>query len=65
MKHTAKVTTVLALIAQFISEGGFYYCKAAFYAMLLGKEYGLSLNDREFVIRLGDLLETWNEGEND
>ena len=64
MKHTAKVTTVLALIAQFISKGGFYYCTAAFYAILIGKKYGLSLNNREFAIRASDLLDTWREGEN-
>lgn len=64
MKHTAKVTTVLALLAQFISEYGFNYFETAFYARLIGEKYGLSLNNKEFVIRASDLLDTWCEGEN-
>lgn len=64
MKRTAEVTTVLAIVAQRISEYGFWYPLALFYALSIGRKYGVGLNNREFVIRLSDLLEIW-KGDNE
>lgn len=63
MKHTAKVTTVMAIVAEFCAERGFYYLSTFFYALFVGQHYGVGLSNREFVTRLNDLLETWKEGE--
>lgn len=64
MKHTGNVTTVLAITAQFIVENGFWYPTAFYYALFVGKHYGVGLTNHEFVIRLCSFLEVWKEGEN-
>ena len=64
MKHTANVTTVMAIVAEFLSEGSFYYPAAFFYALFIGRRYGVGLTNHEFVTRLNDLLETWKEDKN-
>ena len=65
MKHTANVTTVMAEVAQFIAKNGFCYQAAFFYALIVGSNYGVTLMNHEFVMRLSDLLETWDEHKNE
>ena len=64
MKYTSNVTTVMAIVAQRISECGFWYPLAFFYALSVGIKYGVGLNNHEFVQRLSDFLEIWNEKKN-
>lgn len=61
MKSTGNVTTVLAILAQTIQRHGFWYPLAFFYALIIGNSYGVGLTNREFVMRLKDFLDTWEE----
>lgn len=63
MKHTAKVTTVMAIVAEFCSKREFYYPSTFFYALFVGQHYGVVLSSHEFATRLKVLLDTWSEGE--
>ena len=64
MKYTGNVTTVMAIVAQGISECGFWYPLAFFYALSVGRKYGVGLNNFEFVERLYNFLEIWSEKKN-
>ena len=63
MKNTSRVTTVLALIAQYLSETKKENpCLSAFFlSMFIATSYGVSLSDNEFVIRLNNILEQWEK----
>ena len=63
MKNTPEVTTVLAVLAQYLSETKKKNpCLSAFFlSMFIAKSYGVSLSDNEFVIRLNNLLEQWEK----
>lgn len=61
MKNTSNVTTVMAIVAQGISECGFWYPLAFFYALSVGRQYGVGLTNHEFVQRLYEFLKTWEE----
>lgn len=63
MKCTSNVTTVLAILAQKIQRHGFWYPLAFFCALIIGNSYGVGLTNHEFVMRLKDFLDTWDEGE--
>ena len=61
MKNTSRVTTVLAIIAQYLSETKKPYLSALFLSMFIATGYGVSLSDKEFVIRLNNLFEQWEK----
>ena len=45
MKHTPEVTTVLAIVAQGVSEYGFWYPITFFYALTIGVKYKVDLTN--------------------
>lgn len=61
MKHTPEVTTVLAIVAQGVSEYGFWYPITFFYALTIGVKYKVDLTNHEFVQRLYEFLKTWED----